>query len=278
MKKILIPNDLSDLSIYSFEIANRVAKACGAEIEVLGVVPAPTNAEFDSMGMIKTDAGLDYSGFFAEQEVLQQKLEAWAKSHELVTKVTTQVGDLNNAILRYADNNAIDMIAMGVVDMHGVSGKLIDSYAQQVVRNASIPVLTLKCDRSGYELNDLLFVHDFSGTEKLNLGVIIELIEKMDLTVHLLEVSTPKHFVTTMEGKARMETFAEINDLKGAKCHVYSAKNLEDGISYFSVETGIDFVAIGTHQRKGVRRVLKGGSLAEDVVNHLYQPILTFKL
>ena len=162
--------------------------------------------------------------------------------------------------------------------MHGVSGKLIDSNAQQIVRNAKVPVLTLKCDRSGYELTDLLFVHDFSKEEQLNLGLIQELIEKMNLTIHLLEVSTPKHFVTTMEGKARMEAFAEINQLNGAKFHVYSARNLEDGISYFSVETGIDFVAIGTHQNKGLRRVLKGGSLAEDVVNHLYQPILTFKL
>jgi len=273
-----VHNDLSDLSLYSFEIASRIATQCSAKIIVVGVVPAPLNAKFDTKGDIKMGEGLDYTDLAVAKNELQQKLEKWAKQHSIVEEVIVKVGHFENVVVRYANEYDVDMIALGIPDMHGVGGNLIDSNAQRLVRSAPMPVLTLKCDRSGYELTDLLLVSDFSKPEKLNLGLIHELVNCMNLTVHLLTVSTPKHFVTTLEGKAQMERFAALNQLEHVKLHVYSDRSVEKGIADFSVETGIDFVAIGTHQRTGVSRVLKGGSIAEDVVNHLYQPILTFQL
>ena len=278
MKKILLPFDLSDLSKYAFDITEKIATNCGADIEILGIVPAPTDAEFDEYGELRTHTDLDLSELFSAQDVLQDRLTSWAKDFPKVSKVTTKVGHFDEVVLRYAEQNEIDMISLGIPDSEGITDILIDSSAAKIVRNANAPVLTLKCDRSGYEVTDLLLVNDFSHTEKMNLDIIHTLVNALQLTVHLLVVSTPRHFVTTMEAKAHMEQFIANNALDGAKMHVYSDKSIEAGISSFSVETGVDFVAIGTHQRKGVNRIFKGGSIAEKIVNHLWQPILTFKI
>ena len=62
---------------------------------------------------------------------------------------------------------------------------------------------------------------------------------------------------------------------EGASRRSLSDESVEKGIVNFSGETGIDFVAIGTHQRSGLSRLFKH-SISEDIVNHVWQPILTF--
>ncbi len=278
MHKILVPFDFSEQAGYAYDMATRIATKCNAEIHILGIVVAPTNAEFDSHGHLKTDTGFDYSHLFQEQIELQKKLEDWAKDQSLVAGISTKIGHFKKAIQRYVEDHSIDLVVLGIRDLHGVEDKLIDSFAAKVVRYSSVPVLTLKCDRSDYELTDLLFVNDFTKPEKMDLSFIRTLLDCLGLQMHFLLVSTPRHFVTTLEGRAHMEAFAEMNGLKNVRYHVYCDRSIEDGIANFSAETGIDFVAIGTHQSTGIRRILRNGSRAEEVVNHLWLPILTFKI
>jgi nucleotide-binding universal stress UspA family protein len=58
---------------------------------------------------------------------------------------------------------------------------------------------------------------------------------------------------------------------------VYCDESVEQGIVNFCADTGIDFVTIGTHQRGSFSRLFKK-SISNQVVNHIWQPVLTFPI
>jgi nucleotide-binding universal stress UspA family protein len=275
MKKILIPSDLSELTDFAFDIAFKIAEKCDAQIEMLSIVPAPLNASFDNDGNIKTDMGSDLSELLAQKEAQQEKLAEWAKFKDRVSLTTTKIGHIDDTILRYVKENDINLITMGTTGAYGAKKWLSNSHAVKIIRNSPVPVLTLKCDRSDMEIKDLLFVADFHKPEKMDFDPVKTIVEALDVNLHLLKVNTQRDFLPNRTIRIAMEEFAELNDLANVQYHVYCDETVEKGITNFSADTGIELVAIGNHQRIGLSRMFKS-SISEDVVNHIWQPILTF--
>lgn len=277
MKKILIPSDLSELTDFAYDIAVKIAESCDAKIDLLSIIPAPNNASFDNEGNIKTDTGSDLSELFKERDTKQQKLQEWANIKDRINFTSTKIGHIDDTILRYVEENDIDMVAMGTTGAHGVKQWLSNSHAAKIVRNASVPVLTLKCDRSGFKIEDLVFVSDFHDPQKINLNPIKTIVKALNIDLHFLKINTQRDFQPTRTIRIAMEKFAELNELEDVKFHVYCDETVEKGITNFSADTGYELVAIGSHQRSGVSRMFNS-SISEDVVNHIWQPILTFPI
>jgi len=277
MNKILLPTDLSELGDFAYNLAQKIAEKTGAKIDVPSIVNAPANAVFDQDGNIKTDTGHDISSYIQERANLSKKLEKWCSDKKDIAHFEVKIGRVEEDILQYAKKNDIDLLVMGTHGAGGIKELLTGSNAQKVVRQCNCPVLTLKCDRSGLEIKDMLLAGDFHKPEKRNLDLLKELQKVFDAKFHLLMINTPKNFETQRRAMVLMEEFAEINDLKNVAFHLYSDTNVETGLANFSADSGIDFLCMGTSQRKGALRILRH-SISEDAVNHLWQPILTFPI
>jgi nucleotide-binding universal stress UspA family protein len=275
MKKILLPTDGSDLGDYAYDLAHRIAKPTQAEIHVFCVVPATANAVFDSHGQIKDDEGEDLSDLFRKRDEWQEKLDAWVADKTDVTVSTVKIGRVEEDILRYVKEESIDLIVMGTSGSYGLDEWLRGSHAQHIGEQSQTPVLSLKCDRSGYVIKDILLVSDFQDTQAIDLRILKQVQEAFQARLNLLRINTPKDFLPQRQIMLRMQAFAENNGLEDVAYHVYSDETVEKGIQNFSADTGIDFVAIGTHQRRGLSRLFKH-SVAAEVVNHIWAPILEF--
>ena len=277
MKKILLPCNLSELTNFAYDIAFKIAEKCDAQIEVLSIIPAPGNASFDNEGNIKTDKGTDLSELMTQKENQQKQLVEWAKTKERIGATSTKIGHIDDTILRYVKENNIDLITMGTTGAQGTKEWLFNSHAVKIVRDSPVPVLSLKCDRSEMGLKRLLFVSDFHAPEKMNLKPVKTIIEALGIKLHFLKINTQQDFLPNRTIRIAMEKFAELNELEDVDFHIYCDESVEKGIVNFSADTGIEFVAIGTHQRTGLSRMFKS-SISEDVVNHIWQPILTFPI
>lgn len=275
MKKILLPTDGSDLGNYAYDLAHRIAQPTEAEIHVFCVVPATVEAVFDSQGRIKDDEGEDHSELYRLREEWQAKLDAWVADKPDVTVAKVKIGRVEEDILTYVDEVDIDLLVMGTSGAYGVDEWLRGSHAQHISDRSKVPVLSLKCDRSGYVIKDLLLVSDFSETDAINLGVLKQVQQAFGARINLLRINTPRDFVPQRQIKLKMQAFAENNHLEDVAYHIYCDETVEKGIQNFSADTGIDFVAIGTHQRGGLSRLFKH-SISAEVVNHIWAPILTF--
>jgi nucleotide-binding universal stress UspA family protein len=134
---ILHPTDLSPLSDYAFRLACSLARDHGARLIVLHVRP-PEILFAESPYVLPPDPAQVWEYWQEELCSLRPPDSIVAVEHLL------KEGDPATEILSTAKANDCDLIVMGTHGRTGVSRLLMGSVAEQVLRHAACPVLTVK--------------------------------------------------------------------------------------------------------------------------------------
>jgi nucleotide-binding universal stress UspA family protein len=133
---ILYPTDLSELASPAFQMACALARDHGARIIVLHVVPPPI-----SHGEVVARRQPD--GFY---EGLWQELRAIrAPNADVNVEHRLGEGSAVAEIVRVAEEIQAGLIVMGTHGRTGLRHLLMGSVAEQTLRRAPCPVLTVKC-------------------------------------------------------------------------------------------------------------------------------------
>ena len=141
IKTILCAVDLSDHSKLVAEYAATLAKSLNASVLVVYTAPSlsqyvgfhvPPNTIENFVGEIVTGAEESMQGFMNENFAGVE-----AKSQVLV-------GYAAEEILNRAMEEQVDMIVMGTHGRKGIDRILFGSVAEKVVKNANMPVLTIR--------------------------------------------------------------------------------------------------------------------------------------
>jgi nucleotide-binding universal stress UspA family protein len=132
---ILYPSDLSSRSGEAFPLACSLGRDMGARVVVLHVVEAP--ASHGEIVARRQDDGF-------EKPLLKRLHEIHAPEQNVRVEHRLEEGDDVKTILRVADEIGAGLIIMGTHGRTGLSRVLMGSVAEQVVRQARCPVLTLK--------------------------------------------------------------------------------------------------------------------------------------
>jgi nucleotide-binding universal stress UspA family protein len=143
LKTILHPTDFSEHSAYAFRLACSLARDHSARVLVLHVVKT-LGAEIIPYGDAQRQ--LQPEGYRKalsdDLRRLQSPDPAVAVEHRLAE------GDAAAEILRLAAETACDMIVLGTHGRTGMERLLMGSVAEQIVRKAPCPVLTVKAPQS----------------------------------------------------------------------------------------------------------------------------------
>lgn len=277
MKKILVPTDFSERGDFAYAVASKLAQDTHAKILTMSVISGPRGAVYNKKGELKNDEGNDYTEWTKRLAANKVKMKDWiADKPDVVDSITT-IGDIDNSILHYSESNDVDLIVMGTEGTFNKSKWTKGSHTTYISNHSDIPVLSLKCDRSNMDLKEILLVSDFLENEKLDLSILKAIQSAYNSKIILLKVNTPKQKRTDEQIIDDMEAFACTNKLTNYSKEIYNASTVESGIGKFSAENGIDLIALGTHQSYGFSKLFSG-SISDDVVNHLFHPILTFPL
>jgi nucleotide-binding universal stress UspA family protein len=138
LRVILYATDFSDHSRYAFQAACALARECHARLVVLHVVEPPATVV----------AGTSAVPLFAEEMPLAAADEDLHRvlppDPELGVEHRLEVGHPAETILRVARELSADLIVMGTHGRHGLGRLLVGSVAEQVLRQARCPVLTMK--------------------------------------------------------------------------------------------------------------------------------------
>ena len=139
-QKVLVPIDFSESSDAALLYGRNLAKAFGAELHVLHVMEnqflRPT---FKNTAAV--EAGI------AHRIAERLMPEDWSKLRAVPAVRMSDEPD--DEIVRYAEQEDIDLIVMGTHGRSGVARLLMGSVAEKVVRTARCPVLTVR--RAGQE-------------------------------------------------------------------------------------------------------------------------------
>ncbi len=201
------------------------------------------------------------------------------------------------AILGYASDLDADLIVMGTHGRRGVRRLLIGSVAEEVVRRADRPVMTVRKDGDDGALptmERILVPIDFSDFAEDALRHAREFAQLYGAQVDLLHVIEenlhPAFYVggvrsiydvqPDIENKVRDRLHAAWEAVDAgtgtpAEMHVVDGRAAR-AITQFAQRNQSDLLVMSTHGLTGLEHFLMG-SVAEKVVRHVTAPVLTVK-
>jgi nucleotide-binding universal stress UspA family protein len=285
MQKILVPTDFSECAANAKETAIKIAERNGAELHFLHSVNTPVDwREFEAYtrrGTIPFSGGSQaelHSDFNTAVEAIESKMgEAVdeAKARSLSAEKHVVYNYNYNDIVKWANENGVDLIVMG---SHGASGwneLFVGSITQRVVRVSEIPVLVVKGDSDINALKDVVFASDYEEEEAIeDLRASIRFAKIFGAKLHMLFVNTPRKFEDSLHSYHKMDRFlSELEIDVPYEQHVFNEYSVEEGIRAFAEREDMGLIATTTHGHQGVRRLFNP-NVTEHLINHSERPVL----
>jgi nucleotide-binding universal stress UspA family protein len=129
LQTILHPTDFSERSGYALQMACSLARDHGARLVVLHVMPVPLVQE---------------KRLYREEMAEELNRLGGAPDARVQVERRLEEGDPATQILHVAQEIGCDLIVLGSHGRTGLDRLLMGSVAEQVLRRASFPVLTVK--------------------------------------------------------------------------------------------------------------------------------------
>jgi len=140
-KDILLPTDGSKGVDEAVNCAVAVAKRFNATIHVLFVAEPPRFYDYGAgMGLSEIMQSLQEAG----GRIVSETAETIRESGVLSVVEAVRQGHPAEEIIRYAKEEGIDLIVMGTHGRRGLNRVLLGSVAEEVVRSAEVPVMTVR--------------------------------------------------------------------------------------------------------------------------------------
>ncbi len=146
LKRILVPTDFSEFSRPALMYGCAMASRFESELHLLHVCPdaAMLTPEIDGLGAVNLLEQAEAFEASAKEQLKQLPPDGWENGRDVVRATT--VGPPFFEIIKYAQEQDIDLIVLGTHGRSGLMHLLMGSVAENVVRKASCPVLTVKPD------------------------------------------------------------------------------------------------------------------------------------
>ena len=151
--RLLVPVDFSDRSVHALRYAVSFGRPFSAAIDVVHVWEPPAYVAPDMMVSLSEEAGHRTIAELARTEIsreMKSLIEELEGRDDLEVQGRLEVGPVAETIVQLANDDEHDLIIMATHGRRGLSRLVLGSVAEQVVRLADCPVLTLRApDVSG---------------------------------------------------------------------------------------------------------------------------------
>ncbi|MFP4228655.1 MAG: universal stress protein [Salinivenus sp.] len=296
VNRILFPTDFSTCAEEAFRYASEMAHRFGAALHLLHVVDEP---EYDWLA----DSDAEHRAQAAQVDLVERAqgrlatLATEAASDVETTRAVRSQAAVDEAIVEYAQVEAIDLVVLGTHGRRGVDRLVLGSVADTVLRRAPCPVLTVRegASQAASEaglLQNVLAPIDFSTASREALIMADEMAGTFGARLHLLFVAEERTVPTFSDtglpglGVVKMDpnivenadaALRHLNERRGGRAPEV-AYHVEEGrvastITGLADTESVDMIVMATRGRQGVDRFLLG-STTERVVRSAPCPVL----
>jgi len=296
VKRVLFPTDFSRCADQAKDHALFIAKEAGAELIMLHAI------------VLHADDPHDPAHHFDDVDEIRQRLESLARVKMKETVAASGSADLKitldqvrglsaaDTILNYSADHDIDLIVMGTTGRRGLEHVFLGSVAEEVVRRAHCPVMTVRESRERRSVEDverILVPVDFSKHSQSALihakeiaavfGARLQLVHFIEETVHPAFYMTGKTSILELRPDILEKAHQALEDLLArspgadveAEIHVEEGRAARDIVAFAEREES-DLIVIATHGLTGLQHFLLG-SVTEKVVRRAPCPVFTVK-
>jgi nucleotide-binding universal stress UspA family protein len=284
IRKILYPTDFTDANRPILELAGSLARVYGAELLVAHVhEPALPPSTIAGATVAASQSQIDND--MRQLEQIHPADTTLSYDHRMIS------GSPPEAIITLASDEDVDLIMMGTHGRRALSRLLIGSVAEEVVRRAPCPVMTVKLGEANagkIEVKRILFPTDLSERSNAAIEIASAFAHDFGAELLLLHVnSIPLSFSETTPSAANLmpsmkELEQQLDRVSPPQREVKCARHVLTGdpaatIENFAKQHDVDLIVMTTHGHTGLLRVAFG-SIAEAIVRRSPCAVLTIRL
>ena len=298
--KILVPLDGSKTAEMVLPNVVRLARESKSKV-VLLTVDAPSldsrkaGPSWSNMG----DALATLERPDAQMKAYMDSAAGMLAGMGVEATTVTVTGEAAEEILAYAADNGCDLIAMSTRGRSALKRGLMGSVTDAVVRASKVPVLavgpktvegkdldgairSVAVPLDGSEMAETVLPHVEKLARLLSLEVVLLRVERMVPWVYGAHERVPMDTTEIeeameLEAKEYLITVADRFTAKGISCRTEVLHGVPwDKIVNFSATTDDMMVAISTHGRSGITRLVLG-SVADMLIRSLETPVLVVR-
>ncbi len=142
VKKILMPLDGSGIGLAAIDVVNAIAPAFGAEVVLIQVVePVRYLPSIDGMGAYTLP--IDDAEIEAEAHKFLDKRAQLFRDKGVAVSTVVKTGPAAEMLMKYANDNQIDLIAMSTHGLSGLTRWVFGSVTEKIVQYGTLPVLVV---------------------------------------------------------------------------------------------------------------------------------------
>mgnify|MGYP000250465852 CR=1 FL=1 len=284
---ILIPTDGSEHAELAARHGLGLAERFDATVHVVGVVDVAAAAGPFNAG------GVDSA--FVDR--LREEAESAVTGVEELSDadVTLQSGvvrgEPGDAIVEYIEDEGIDVVAMGTRGRRGLRRFVTGSVTEHVVRRAHVPVVTVRATDLApvVDYEQVLVTTDGSEHAEAAVDHAVAVADAYDATLHVLSVVDISSVAAGPTAGPPMDLLDQFRE-QGVEATDRIAERARDagvevvtevregfpgpGLLDYADEAEIDLIAMGTHGRTGVDRLLLG-STTERTIRRAKVPVMS---
>lgn len=302
LANILVPLDGSTLSEQAVPLAERLARRSGAVLHIVRIHVAPTRPPVSLEGMPVTDPGADEARWQSERAYVRRIRVRLGPRAGLPTRIAVLSGPVAEVLTTYATLKRIDLIVMATHARHGLARSWMGSVADEVLRFSRVPVLLVRGGEPAAEAAPpqerprILIALDGSPIAERVLEPAASLGRALEAECTLLRVVNPlglmgdlpavlaPRMARAMAAQQEIEAKDYLNEIAwwihdrgvDAKTRVVISEHPARAILAEAERERAAFIAMGTHGRSGVSRMLMG-SVAGQVLQGTRIPLLLYR-
>ena len=299
-QSILVPLDGSPLAEQILPLALEIARAARSKVRLVLVHQSPPPPMDPQSAQLYVS--IDLALRKVERDYLTTLRLRLQKSSGLQVSAVTIEGPGGPTLVKYVKEIGADLVVMSTHGRGGLRGAWLGSVVDYVIRSLNIPVLVVRSHEGASPLphlpkiREIMVPLDGSRLAEAALAPASDIAELFGAELllvqvvwpvsadNLLPVPFPSGYDNEILGVQRRETQEYlnglVNDLQdrglGVKATVVVGHNVAEALLDLAHPQRIDLVAIATHGRGGVQRLLLG-SVADKLIRGAGPPVLVVR-
>ena len=295
---IMVPTDGSGFDREAIRVALRMAERTDAKVRLVRVLATGSffgAAPVENMPVSPDVVQSERERVLSELYALEVECKAASTAN---ISVDLHAGPVNDVLQGYARRNNVDLIVMSTHGRSGISRLSLGSVTDSLIRHTTIPVLVVKPPTSylnpqvAQPLKRIVVPLDGSTLAEQILPRVLALAKLEEAEITLLNVLIPQSYsqkeivdpslpwwdkdiavaqayLFRIAGKLRRNGVAVTTD-------IVIGENVASAIGDFASREKADLIAIATHGRGGLARMIRG-SVADSVMHSSRVSMLVFK-
>jgi nucleotide-binding universal stress UspA family protein len=275
-RRILVGTDFSEPSRRALAYALLLARRYGSEIKIVHAIP-PEPHELIPLDPLPSE--LNRRQLQAKAEV--ERLEQEAGNREVRHAIEIMSGDVSEVMASVIDRDGTDLLVLGTRGRGGLKKFALGSVAEQAVRLASCPVLTVgprvRNPEAGTFFKSILFATDFGAASTRAFPLALGIAEEYGSKLALIHMLPPMSFadigpggygaaaysekdLVTWHERLREESVKKLQALipPGARLaaepvYIVETNFLPDGILEAAAVHSSDLIVMGANQTRSAR-------------------------